>query len=61
VEVQLWLTDDSTAVLDQLKAFGFTTSKAVHGEKALVGRLPVEKLADLARISAVRFVSPVRR
>ncbi|HXM11021.1 MAG TPA: VIT and VWA domain-containing protein [Terriglobales bacterium] len=61
VEVQLWLTDDSTAVLDQLKALGFTTSKALHREKALVGRLPAEKLSDLAKISAVRFVSPVRR
>jgi hypothetical protein len=61
VEVQLWLTDDSTAVLDQLKALGFTTSQALHGEKALVGRLPAEKLAALAKISAVRFASPVRR
>jgi Ca-activated chloride channel family protein len=61
VEVQLWLTDDSTAVLDLLKALGFTASEACHGEKAFVGRLPAEKLADLAGISAVRFVSPVRR
>jgi hypothetical protein len=61
VEVQLWLTDNSTAALDQLKALGFTTSQARHEKKALVGRLPAEKLADLARIGAVRFVSPVRR
>jgi hypothetical protein len=61
VEVQLWLADDSTAILDQLKAVGFTASQLRQGEKALVGRLPAEKLADLARISAVRFVSPVRR
>ncbi|MGB6774572.1 MAG: VIT and VWA domain-containing protein [Terriglobales bacterium] len=61
VEVQLWLTDDSSAVLDQLKALGFTTSQARPREKTLVGRLPVEKLADLTKISAVRFVSPVRR
>ena len=61
VEVQLWLTDDSTAVLDQVKALGFTTSQARPAEKALVGHLPVEKLPDLTKISAVRFISPVRR
>jgi Ca-activated chloride channel family protein len=61
VEVQLWLTDDSSAILDQLKALGFTTSQARPKEKVLVGRLPAEKLTDLAKISAVRFVSPIRR
>jgi Ca-activated chloride channel homolog len=61
VEVEVWLTDDSTAILDQLKALGFTTSQAHPGEKTLAGRLPAEKLANLARINAVRFISPVRR
>jgi Ca-activated chloride channel family protein len=61
VEVQLWLTDDSSAVLEQLKALGFTTSQMQPKEKSLVGHLPAEKLVDLARISAVRFVAPVRR
>jgi Ca-activated chloride channel family protein len=61
LEVQLWLTDDSGAVLAQLKALGFTTSQTRPKEKSLVGNLPAEKLVDLARISAVRFVSPVRR
>jgi Ca-activated chloride channel homolog len=61
VEVQLWLTDDSGAVLDEFKALGFATSQARTKEKVLVGHLPVDKLADLAKIRAVRFVSPVRR
>jgi len=61
VEVQLWLTDDSSAVLEQLNALGFITSHARQKDKVLVGRLPTEKLADLAKISAVRFASPVRR
>jgi hypothetical protein len=61
VEVQLWLTDDSGAVLEQLKALGFTTSQARPKEKVIVGHLPVEKLADLAKISAVRFASPAKR
>jgi Ca-activated chloride channel family protein len=61
VEVQVWLTDDSSAVLEQLKALGFTMSQARSREKVFVGHLPADKLADLAKISAVRFVSPVRR
>jgi hypothetical protein len=61
IEVQLWLTDDSSAVLEQLKALGFTTSETRPKEKAIVGHMPVEKLTDLTKIGAVRFVSPVRR
>ncbi len=60
MEVQLWLTDDSSAVLDQLKALGFTISQVRPKEKIVVGRLPIEKLADLVRITALRFASPVR-
>ena len=61
MEVQVWLTDDSGGVLEQLKALGFTMSQARGKEKAIIGHLPAEKLADLAKVSAVRFVSPVRR
>ncbi len=60
VELQLWLTDDSSAVLEQLKAVGFTTSQTRSKEKVLVGRIAVEKLQDLAKITAVRFASPLR-
>ncbi|HTF44156.1 MAG TPA: VIT and VWA domain-containing protein, partial [Terriglobales bacterium] len=61
VEVQLWLADESGAVLAQLEALGFTTSEARSKEKVIVGQMPAEKLAELARIVAVRFVSPPRR
>jgi Ca-activated chloride channel family protein len=61
VEVQLWLTDDSGAVLEQLKTLGFAMSQDRPKEKSAIGHLPAEKLADLAKISAVRFVSPARR
>jgi len=54
------LNDDSSAVLDQLKALGFTISQVRPKEKTVVGRLPVEKLAALVRITALRFASPVR-
>jgi Ca-activated chloride channel family protein len=61
VEIQVWLTDDSGGVLEELKALGFTTSQARPKEKVIVGHLAAEKLAGLAKIRAVRFVSPVRR
>lgn len=57
VEVQVWLTDDSDAVLAQLKALGLTKSQSRPKEKLMVGHVSVEKLEDLARISVVRFVS----
>lgn len=60
MEVQLWLTDDSSAVLEQLKALGLKISQVRPNEKIVVGRLPIEKLADLVKITALRFASPVR-
>ncbi len=59
VEVQVWLTNNSDAVLEQLKAIGFTMSQA--RPKVVIGHLSVEKLSDLAKIRSVRFVSRVRR
>jgi len=63
VEVQLWLADETGAVLAQLEALGFKTSldRRKEKEKMIVGKIPVEKLAELVRIGAVRFVSPPRR
>jgi Ca-activated chloride channel family protein len=61
VEVQLWLADESGAVLAQLEALGFTTAQARSKTKVIVGQMPAEKLAELATIAAVRFVSPPRR
>jgi Ca-activated chloride channel family protein len=61
LELQLWLADASDPVIAQLTAVGFVLSQPRSHEKVLVGRLPVAKLADLVKINAVRFVSPVRR
>ncbi|HWY20430.1 MAG TPA: VIT domain-containing protein [Candidatus Acidoferrum sp.] len=60
LEVQLWLGEDSDSVIAQLSALGFVKSQSRSRGKVLAGRLPVEKLADLVKISAVHFVSPVR-
>ncbi len=53
--------DEARTIYENAKQTGHVTAQAHPGEKTLVGRLPVEKLADLTKISAVRFVSPVRR
>jgi hypothetical protein len=61
VELQLFLTDDSATVIDKLKALGLSVSQNRRKGKVVIGRLPVEKLADLAKLTAVRFVAVVRR
>ena len=61
IEVQLWLTDDSSAVLEQIKALGFKMSEGPAKGKVIVGQMPVGKLVDLAKISNMQFASPVRR
>jgi hypothetical protein len=57
----LFLTDDSATVIDKLKTLGLSVSQNRRKEKVVIGRLPIEKLADLAKLTAVRFVAVVRR
>ena len=61
VEVQVWLTDDSPTVLEELEAAGFTLSQDRHMMKTVAGTLPLDKLVELVKISAVRFISRARR
>jgi len=61
LEVQLWLTRNSGVAATQLSALGFTVLSRRSGGTVLVGRLPVQNLEELVKISAVRFVSLVRR
>lgn len=61
VDVQIFLTDESAAVAEQLKALGFEMMQNRPKEKMLIGHLPVEKLGALAKVAQVKFVSPVRR
>jgi Ca-activated chloride channel family protein len=58
VEVQIWLTEKSPEVLAQLKQLGFELLLDPQSAKLVIGRLPVEKLAALAELKAVRYVSP---
>jgi len=60
VELQLFLTEDSAAVIDKLKALGLTIRESRTKGKVLVGNLPVGKLEELAKMAPVRFVALVR-
>jgi Ca-activated chloride channel family protein len=59
-EIQVWLADASPAVLAQLRRLGFEVLVQPKTSKIIVGRLPVEKLAALAEMEAVRYVAPVQ-
>ncbi len=57
-EVQVWLTDKSPASLAKLKELGFEVVLDVKSSNLIIGRLPVEKIEMLARLSFVKYVSP---
>jgi Ca-activated chloride channel family protein len=58
VLVRVIATGDPAAVLQQLQAAGFEPQAEAARSKQLVGRIAVAKLAALAEIAAVKFVSP---
>jgi Ca-activated chloride channel family protein len=60
VKVQLFLTQDPAVAIEQLKAAGLTVSRIRQKEKAVIGRLPLDKLAELAKLETVKFIAPVR-
>ncbi|HEV7889731.1 MAG TPA: VIT domain-containing protein [Pyrinomonadaceae bacterium] len=57
-DVQIWLTEKTPEVLAQLKQLGFELLLDPKSAPLVIGRLPVEKLAALAELKAVRYVSP---
>jgi hypothetical protein len=61
VEIELFLTEDSAAVIELIKPLGFAVSQDRPKEKAVVGRLPIGKLVELAKMESVRFVAQARR
>ena len=61
LQIQLFLTDDSQAVIDQLKTLGLQIAGVRKKEKTIIGRLPIEKLTDLAKMEQVKFVTQVSR
>jgi hypothetical protein len=61
IQIQVVLTDDSAVVVDQLKALGLEIAEVRKKERTVIGRLPIEKLTDLAKMEAVKFVTQVSR
>jgi Ca-activated chloride channel family protein len=61
IQIQLFLMEDSPAVVDQLKALGLEIAELRKKERTIIGRLPIEKLTDLAKMEAVKFVTQVSR
>jgi Ca-activated chloride channel family protein len=60
VEVEIWLADANPQTLAQLKALGFELIVQPKVAKVLIGRLPVLKLNDVAKLAGVRYVTPYR-
>ena len=61
VKIIIFLGDNTSQVLDQLKALGFEVSENRTADKSVVGTLAVEKLDALAKLDVVRFVSLARK
>ena len=57
-EVQVWLTTKSTEVIAQLKRLGFEVTLDPKSSKMIIGRLPIDKLAALAELAVVKYISP---
>ena len=57
-EVQVWLTDKTPASLAKLKELGFEVVLDAKTSNLIIGRVSVEKIEALARLSIVKYVSP---
>ena len=57
-EIQIFLSDKSDETMAKLKELGFEVVLNPKTAKMVIGRLPVEKLAALAELKFVRYVSP---
>ncbi len=59
-EIQVWLSDTSEATLASLEQLGFELLLKPKTGTLVIGRLPIEKLAALAELKAVRYIAPQR-
>jgi hypothetical protein len=57
-EIQIWLLDKSAETLAKLKELGFEVVLDPKTAKVIIGRLSIDKLAALAQLKSVRYVSP---
>lgn len=61
VDLQLFLTESSIALIDQLKALGLQISQIRKKERLVIARVPLGKLTELAKLQQVKFISEPRR
>jgi Ca-activated chloride channel family protein len=57
-EIRIALADLSPQTLAKLKELGFESVLQVRNTKMIVGRIPIAKLAALAELPFVRYISP---
>ena len=57
-EIQIWLTEKTDEAMAKLKELGFEVVLDPKTAKMVIGRLPVEKLAQLNELKFVRYVAP---
>jgi Ca-activated chloride channel family protein len=57
-EVQVWLTDTTDETLAQLEKLGFEMVLKPKPGKLVIGRMPIDKLAALTELKAVRYIVP---
>jgi len=60
IDVQLFLTEEPSGIVERLKALGLQVSQVRSKEKVVTGRLPLDKLTEIAKLEIVKFVSPPR-
>jgi len=61
VDLQLFLAENSAAVIQQLKALGIQISQIRKKERLIIARVPLDKLTDLAQLQQIKFISELRR
>jgi Ca-activated chloride channel family protein len=59
LEVRIFLSDVSAAVLEQLKTLGFELVLQPKTAKMVIGRIDASKLAELEKLTAVIYVAPM--
>lgn len=57
-EVKVWLTDKSPESLAKLKELGFEVVLDAKSSKLIIGRISVDKIETLARLTFVKYISP---
>lgn len=60
IDVQLFLTEEPSGVVEKLKGLGLQVSQVRSKEKVVTGRLSLDKLTEISKLEMVKFVSPPR-